>query len=44
MSPLPYPRQGWEEQLRAMAEHGNDRLLDGEVPNLTNWDADKWQW
>ncbi|MBI5968602.1 MAG: AbrB/MazE/SpoVT family DNA-binding domain-containing protein [Deltaproteobacteria bacterium] len=24
--PTQHPRQGWEEQFRAMAEHGDDRL------------------
>lgn len=26
--PLQHPRQGWEEQFRIMAEHGDDQLLD----------------
>jgi len=26
--PVSRPRQGWDEQLRAMAEHGDDQLLD----------------
>lgn len=36
------PRQGWDEQFRAMAEHGDDRLL--EDPVLTQWDASEWKW
>ncbi len=38
------PRQGWEEQFRLMAEQGDDRLLDAEVPSLTRWDEDEWEW
>ncbi len=36
------PRQGWDAQFRAMAEHGNDRLLD--TPVLTEWDSSEWKW
>ncbi len=36
------PRHGWDEHFRAMAEHGDDRLLDG--PVLTQWDASEWKW
>ena len=38
------PREGWEEQFRVMAERGDDRLLDGDVPSLTTWDAEEWEW
>ncbi len=37
-------RQGWDEQFRLMAEQGDDRLLDPEVPSLTRWDEDEWEW
>jgi antitoxin MazE len=36
------PRAGWDEQLRAMAERGDDRLLD--EPAATHWDTREWQW
>ena len=36
------PRAGWDEQLRAMAERGDDRLLD--EPAATQWDTSEWQW
>jgi antitoxin MazE len=36
------PRAGWEEQFRAMAERGDDRLLDEAAP--TTWDATEWEW
>lgn len=35
-------RQGWDEQFRAMREHGDDRLL--KDPVLTQWDASEWKW
>ena len=38
------PRQGWGEAFRAMAQHGDDRLLDGETGSLTQWDETEWQW
>jgi antitoxin MazE len=38
------PRQGWEEAFRAMAERGDDRLLDGNLTGQTRWDEDEWQW
>jgi antitoxin MazE len=38
------PRSGWEEQLKRMAERGDDRLLDAEVASSTKWDKDEWKW
>ncbi len=35
-------RQGWEAQFHAMAEWGDDRLLDDAV--ATNWDETEWEW
>jgi len=40
--PTSRPRDGWEEQFRAMAEHGDDKLLD--EPVATQWDAGEWKW
>ena len=42
--PARSPRQDWEKQFRAMANQGDDRLLDEELLSATNWDADDWQW
>jgi len=36
------PRVGWTEQFKAMAERGDDRLLDGPTP--TEWDRTEWMW
>ena len=38
------PRFGWDEQFKAMAETGDDQLLDGEVLSLTEWDEVEWEW
>jgi antitoxin MazE len=38
------PRNGWEEQLKRMAERGDDRLLDAETVSSTKWDQDEWEW
>ncbi len=36
------PRNGWAEQFRAMAEQGDDQLLD--KPAQTKWDRSEWVW
>jgi antitoxin MazE len=36
------PRQGWETHFMAMAEHGDDHLLNEPIP--TQWDEDEWTW
>ena len=36
------PRQGWEGRFAAMAEQGDDRLLD-EI-STTQWDEVEWTW
>jgi antitoxin MazE len=39
-----YPsRHGWEEQFKLMAEQGDDRLLDGPIPQ-SSWDEEDWEW
>ena len=42
--PARSPRQGWEEQFKAMAKRGDDRLLDAELVSPTSWDANEWEW
>ena len=37
-----HPRQGWEDCFAAMAEHGDDRLLD--ETSSTQWDEKEWTW
>ncbi|MFN8539941.1 MAG: hypothetical protein U0232_20975 [Thermomicrobiales bacterium] len=35
-------REGWAEQFKAMAEHGDDVLLDAETVTTT-WE-EEWEW
>ena len=37
-------RQGWEAAFASMAEHGDDRLVDGDLPTQTEWDEAEWEW
>ena len=39
-----HPREGWEEEFRIMAERGEDRLPDWDVPTLNSWDEREWEW
>ena len=36
-------REGWSEEFRAMAESGDDVLLDGDL-STTSWDDEEWEW
>lgn len=38
------PRQGWAEAFSAMAELGDDRLLDKGARDQSSWDESEWQW
>ena len=39
------PRQGWADSFKAMAERGDDSLLDEQsLSNQTLWDKDEWHW
>lgn len=40
--PVPSVREGWAEAAQAMAERGEDRLLDPETP--TTFDQTEWEW
>jgi antitoxin MazE len=37
------PRHDWEGAFRAMAQHGDDALLDENLLTQTQWDEDEWQ-
>ncbi len=37
-------REGWDAAFQAMAQHGDDQLLDGELVQGTSWDEDEWTW
>jgi antitoxin MazE len=38
------PRHDWDKKFRAMAERGDDKLIDGEAISLTSWEGEEWQW
>lgn len=42
VQPLRDLREGWADAARAMAERGDDRLLDPETP--TTFDDTEWEW
>jgi antitoxin MazE len=44
VAPVRAARAGWSAAFRAMAERRDDALVDGELPSLTTWDRDEWQW
>jgi len=37
-------RHNWENQFKAMAERGDDKLLEGDVLPPTIWDEEEWEW
>ncbi|NQT85437.1 AbrB/MazE/SpoVT family DNA-binding domain-containing protein [bacterium] len=42
VSPVRGSRHGWEEQFQAMAQRGDDLLLDEE--KSTQWEETEWEW
>ncbi len=44
ISPVRQVREGWDRAFAAMAERGDDRLLDADAPALTTWDETEWEW
>lgn len=44
LRPARRPRAGWDEQFARMAQAGDDRLLDGDRPCASNWEASEWEW
>ena len=42
--PADKPRQGWDEAFRAMAEHRDDLMVDGDLTGQTIWDEEEWEW
>ena len=37
-------RHRWEEAFRAMADVGDDKMLDGDSLEATKWDEEEWEW
>lgn len=42
--PVGRARANWEEAFRAMAEQGDDQLLEESVLTLTQWEEEEWEW
>jgi antitoxin MazE len=38
------PREGWAEAFEAMADAGEDSLLDADSLQPTRWDREEWEW
>lgn len=44
LRPASRPRDGWSSAFRAMAEIGDDALLDASTAPSTSWDDEEWEW
>ncbi len=42
--PTSSPRTGWDTAFRAMAQNGDDTLIDGNENIFHSWDEEEWQW
>lgn len=42
--PMYHLRHNWEDAFKAMAEQGDDKLLDGDILIPTVWDEEEWEW
>ncbi len=42
--PVRKAREGWATAFEEMAKRGDDALLDPEVPSLSSWDDEGWEW
>ncbi|MEE8429639.1 MAG: AbrB/MazE/SpoVT family DNA-binding domain-containing protein [Candidatus Desulfatibia sp.] len=42
--PVSNPRDGWDDAFKAMADSGDDMIID-EAENISHsWDDNEWQW
>ena len=42
--PVSNPRAGWDDAFKAMADRGDDTIID-EARNISHsWDDDEWRW
>ena len=37
-------RAEWAKAFKQMAARGDDKLLDGDLPSLSSWDEQEWEW
>jgi len=44
ISPVGGVREGWDDAFRAMADAGDDALLDEPTADLSEWDDSEWVW
>lgn len=42
--PISNPRAGWDHSFKAMAENGDDAMIDVEETISHSWDEEEWQW
>ena len=42
--PYTRPREGWAQEFKAMAEAGDDELVDEEAVTTSSWDEEEWEW
>lgn len=42
--PISNPRASWDNVFKAMAEKGDDTLINGEENISHSWDEEEWQW
>jgi antitoxin MazE len=42
--PISNPRRDWENAFKAMADRGDDALINGDENLSHSWDDEKWQW
>lgn len=42
--PISDPRSGWDNAFQAMAENGDDELVNGNSNLAHSWDDEEWQW
>lgn len=42
--PLSNPRRDWENAFKAMADRGDDALINGDEHLSHSWDDEQWQW
>ena len=42
--PISNPRKDWEKAFKAMANQGDDALINGDESLSHSWDDEEWQW
>ena len=42
--PVSNPRDGWDDAFKAMADRGDDTMIDKAENIAHSWDDDEWQW